>query len=248
MKIVGKTDIGTGRTENQDNYRAGRMRDDTAWAVVCDGMGGAAAGALASSVAVTVLEEELVCGLQSDLPTAGIRELLEKAVRCANSKVFSLSQAEIDKRGMGTTLVAAVLKNNKIHIVHAGDSRAYLFHGGMLDRLTKDHSIVQELVENGTLTEAEAASHPKKNLITRALGVQETLELDYSERQLRAGDVLLLCSDGLTNAAAEEELCKILEKTEFFDTAKAMIQLALSADGQDNITALLVKAEQAEEK
>ncbi|MEG0803862.1 MAG: SpoIIE family protein phosphatase, partial [Pygmaiobacter sp.] len=110
------------------------------------------------------------------------------------------------------------------------------------------HSIVQELVENGTLTEAEAASHPKKNLITRALGVQETLELDYSERQLRAGDVLLLCSDGLTNAAAEEELCKILEKTEFFDTAKAMIQLALSADGQDNITALLVKAEQAEEK
>lgn len=247
MKIVGRTDIGKGRSENQDNYRAGRMADDTVWAVVCDGMGGAAGGALASRLAVDSMEQTLVEGLSPDITQAGIRDLLEKAAQKANQAIYQRSRTDTSVRGMGTTLVALVLKNGTASLVHAGDSRAYLYHGGVLDRLTRDHSIVQELVENGTLTEEQAASHPKKNLITRALGVEQTLRADYGEHRVKNGDILLLCSDGLTNFAPEDELTAILAGNEFFSAADEMIRLALAADGQDNITALLVQAEQAEE-
>lgn len=247
MKIVAKTDIGKGRSENQDNYRAGRQKDDTVWAVVCDGMGGANGGALASAIAVEQMEETLVNGLQNAQSAAQLRSLLEHAAQQANTAVYTHAQKEPSLRGMGTTMVALILKNQIAYLTHAGDSRAYLYHAGTLDRLTRDHSMVQEMVENGTLTEDEAAVHPKKNLITRALGVSPALETEYGERRVRENDVLLLCSDGLTNFATEKELCDILENTEFFSTADEMIRLALDADGQDNITALLIKAEKSEE-
>ena len=247
MKIVARTDIGKGRAENQDNYRAGRQSDDTVWAVVCDGMGGAAGGALASRLAVEQMEEVFCKGLRSDLSAEQVRSLMEQAAAQANDTVYRRAQDEWEVQGMGTTLVALVLKNGKAHLLHAGDSRAYLYHGGVLEQLTKDHSVVQHLVETGALTEREAAIHPKKNLITRALGVAPVLQCDYSIYSVSAGDILLLCSDGLTNSASEAELAAVLAGTDFFSAADEMIRLALSQDGQHNITALLVKAEQAED-
>lgn len=247
MKIIGKTDIGNGRSENQDNYRAGRQADDTVWGVVCDGMGGAAGGALASSLAVNSMEQTLAEGLLPGLSVEALRLVLQTAVTRANEVVFARAQSDAAMRGMGTTLVAVIVKNGMAFLAHAGDSRAYLYHAGTLDRLTRDHSMVQEMVERGTLTEEQAADHPKKNLITRALGVSPELQAEYGERRVRAGDILLLCSDGLTNFATEKELCEVLDQTDFFNTADRMVQLALGADGQDNITALLIKAEQSEE-
>lgn len=246
MKIVGKTDIGLGRKENQDNYRAGRQPDDTVWAVVCDGMGGAAGGALASRLAVNSMEESLLSRLGAG-QTGAVCESLEAAVARANTAVYERAQAQKDVRGMGTTLVAAIVKNGVVYLAHAGDSRAYLYHGGKLLLLTRDHSMVQEMVERGTLTEEQAASHPKKNLITRALGVDGRVEAEYGRCPIEPGDILLLCSDGLTNFATEKELCEVLDRADFFSAADEMIALALACGGQDNITALLIKAEQSEE-
>ena len=246
MKIVGRTDIGKRRSENQDNYRAGRQADDTVWAVVCDGMGGARGGAVASGIAVSVMEDELADKLVPELSTEEIRSLLEQAVEHANSEIFDLSCADPTKRGMGTTLVAMVVRNGLAQIVHAGDSRAYLYRDGKMIRLTRDHSMVQEMVENGTLTPQEAEVHPKQNLITRAVGVNPRLKVEYSECTAVQGDVFLLCSDGLTNCTTEEELCDILEQNDFFASAEEMIQTALEAGGQDNITVVLLKMEATE--
>ena len=149
---------------------------------------------------------------------------------------------------MGTTLVALVLKDGLAHIIHAGDSRAYLYRDGWLERLTRDHSMVQELVENGSLTPQEAEVHPNKNLITRAGGVGAELAVEYGERQMRPGDTLLLCSDGLTGAVAEEELRDIIQQSSFFDTASVMVQQALDAGGKDNITAVLVQVDATKEQ
>jgi len=248
MRIVAKTDIGKARSENQDNYRAGRQSDDTVWAVVCDGMGGARGGAFASSMAVTAFEAEFIKGLMPGLPAAGVRSLMEAAAERANREIYELAQQDEDKRGMGTTLVALVLKDGLAHIIHAGDSRAYLYRDGWLERLTRDHSMVQELVENGSLTPQEAEVHPNKNLITRAVGVGPELAVEYGERQMRPEDILLLCSDGLTGAVTEEELSEIIQQSNFFDTASAMVQQALAAGGKDNITAVLVQVDATKEQ
>lgn len=247
MKIVGRTDIGRRRTENQDNYRAGRQSDDTIWAVVCDGMGGARGGAVASSIAVSVLEQRFSGGLTPQLPEDGIRALMEDAASQANREVYQLACADPSKRGMGTTLVALVLRGSTVHLMHAGDSRAYLYRSGALERLTRDHSMVQEMVENGSLTPQQAENHPNKNLITRAVGVNAELEVEYGERQVQPGDILLLCSDGLTNSVSEQDLCGILAGGEFFGAADAMVRAALAGGGQDNITSVLVKVEATEE-
>ncbi|HIV86836.1 MAG TPA: Stp1/IreP family PP2C-type Ser/Thr phosphatase [Candidatus Pygmaiobacter gallistercoris] len=246
MKIVGRTDIGKRRSENQDNYRAGRQADDTVWAVVCDGMGGARGGAVASGIAVSVMEEELSQKLVPELGQDQIRRLLEQAVEHANGEIFDLACADPTKRGMGTTLVAMVVKRGTAQIIHAGDSRAYLYRAGKLIRLTRDHSMVQEMVEKGSLTPQEAEVHPNKNLITRAVGVNPKLRAEYSECTAEQGDTFLLCSDGLTNFTTEEELCEILGQEDFFTSADKMVQAALETGGQDNITAVLLKMESTE--
>lgn len=243
MKIVGKTDIGHGRNENQDNYRAGRQPDDTVWAVVCDGMGGAAGGSLASRLAVASMENTLAAELSARLSRQDIKQLLLSAVKKANEAVFGRAKNQPDLRGMGTTLVAVIVKDKVAYFAHAGDSRAYLYHNQNLEQLTKDHSMVQEMVERGAITEEEAVSHPRKNLITRALGVGAVLEAEYSEYPIENQDILLLCSDGLSNFATEKELCDVLNRADFFSAADQMVELALGAGGQDNITALLIKAE-----
>ena len=202
MKLAGKTDVGSVRPENQDDYRAGELPGGAVWALVCDGMGGAKGGREASQGACNVIEnffqeQYAQCGAGQEEP------FLKKALLYANRFVFQKAAHEEALAGMGTTAVCALVRSGNVYLCHAGDSRAYLIRDGKLTQLTHDHSYVQELVDCGTITEEEAEHHPQKNIITKALGVDYRLEPEVTSVQLQAKDLLLLCSDGLTNAVRE---------------------------------------------
>ena len=245
MKLAGKTDVGRVRQENQDDYRAGELPGGAAWALVCDGMGGAKGGREASqgacNVIETVFQEQYAqCG-------AGQEEtFLKKALISANRYVFHKAAHEESLAGMGTTAVCALVRGGTAYLCHAGDSRAYLFRDGRLAQLTHDHSYVQELVDCGTITVEEAEHHPQKNIITRALGVDYRLEPEFTSAELRAGDLLLLCSDGLTNMVPLPRLEQILGQGAFYDLPDRLVDAANENGGSDNITALLLAVEPTE--
>lgn len=246
MKLAGKTDKGGFRKENQDNYRAARLPDDTVWAVVCDGMGGAAAGQLASQIATDALEDCFTAGL-AQLADGGEQAFLARCLAQANRAVYAESLRSPQNRGMGTTAVCVLVRRGTAHVAHVGDSRAYLCRPGELAQLTVDHSMVQQLVQSGQITRQQAAMHPNKNLITKALGVEPQVEGDYTSVPVRQGDVLLLCTDGLSGAVPDGQLQAILEHTPFFITPRKLVERALAAGSQDNITALLVGVEPTED-
>lgn len=246
MKLAGKTDIGSFRSENQDNYRAARMPDDTVWGIVCDGMGGAASGQLASQIATDALENCFEAGLRG-LQRGQERAFLLHCITQANRAIYSHANENPDHKGMGTTAVCSLIRNEILHIVHVGDSRAYLCRGGQITQLTKDHSMVQQLVEAGRITTEEAEHYPHKNLITKALGVEPLVEADYTTVPVKTGDVILLCSDGLSGVVPDEQILSIVEQNPFFTVPRRLIDQALKAGGQDNITALLIEVEQTED-
>ncbi|MEG1126658.1 MAG: Stp1/IreP family PP2C-type Ser/Thr phosphatase [Oscillospiraceae bacterium] len=246
MKISGKTDIGNQRSENQDNYRAGREQDDTVWALVCDGMGGARGGKLASSIAASQIERVFSGQMSAKLSSLDLRTLMTQAIAGANTLIYNASLKDIAMLGMGTTAVCAAVQNGYLHYVNVGDSRIYLYRNHAFTQLSRDHSMVQELVEQGSITEQEAYVHPHKNLITRALGVAETVQADYGECAVKNGDLILLCSDGLTNYVSTEDIIDIIETAPFFNCAEMLIDKALANNGQDNITAVLVQVEETD--
>jgi protein phosphatase len=168
-------------------------------------------------------------------------------VQEANRQIFDVSRAERERAGMGTTLTAAYLADSNLTIAHVGDSRAYLFRDGSLKRLTQDHSLVDELVRRGKLTEEQAAEHPQRSIITRALGPEPEVEVDTWTYPVRAGDVLLLCSDGLTSMVSEERIGEILASCDSLkNAAPALIDEANAAGGRDNITVVLFRIEEVE--
>ena len=235
MKLAGKTDVGRVRQDNQDDYRAGELPGDAAWALVCDGMGGARGGREASQCACSVIERCFQEQYSQCIP--GEEEtFLKKALLSANRYVFQKALREESLAGMGTTAVCALVRGGKAYLSHAGDSRAYLYRDGKLAQLTHDHSYVQEQAEH----------HPQKNIITRALGVDYRLEPEFTTVALQAGDVLLLCTDGLTNAVPMEQLEQLLRSESFYDLPDALIRTANENGGPDNITALLVGIEPME--
>ena len=243
MKLAGKTDVGSVRSENQDDYRAGELNSDAAWGLVCDGMGGARGGREASVSACDVIEHSFHEQYAQCLP--GDEEtFLKRALINANRFVFQKASREEELAGMGTTAVCALVRGGNAFICHAGDSRAYLVRGGRLTQLTHDHSYVQELVDCGTITVEEAEHHPQKNIITRALGVDYRLEPEFATAQLHSGDILLLCSDGLTNAVPKEQLEQLLRTGKFYDLPDLLIRTANENGGPDNITALLLCVEE----
>ncbi len=245
MKLAGKTDIGCTRAENQDDYRAARLPGGDAWGVVCDGMGGANGGKLAASLAASWFENTLQAAMaRGEVPDP--QNFLNQTVAGMNRAVHDQSLKGPEYSGMGTTAVCALVQRGVAHIVHVGDSRAYLRRGRRMIRLTKDHSMVQQLLESGQITPEEAEKHPRKNLITRAVGVSGTVQADYTCCPLAEGDVLLLCSDGLSNLVSEEEMEEVITNTSFFDVPDRLVQLALRAGGQDNITVLLMGTEPGE--
>ncbi len=242
MKIVAKTDIGNQRSENQDNYRAGKQQDGTVWALVCDGMGGTQGGKIASTVASEYMEMIFSQKIDEIKKPSEVKKFVIKTLKNINAAIYKKSEEDVQMQGMGTTVVCAVVRNNLVQYVHAGDSRAYLFTNGCLLQLTKDHSMVQELIDQGTITAEEAKIHPNKNLITRAIGVADTLDVDYGECVIKKGDILLLCTDGLTNFVSDEKIKQVLSKTSFEQTAEKLVSNALDNNGLDNITVLLVAA------
>ena len=239
MKLAGKTDVGRVRQENQDDYRAGELPGGAVWALVCDGMGGAKGGREASQGACNVIEQVF----QEQYAQCGAGQegaFLKKALISANRYVFNKAAHEESLAGMGTTAVCALVRGGEATLCHAGDSRAYLCRGGKLTQLTHDHSYVQELVDCGTITEEEAEHHPQKNIITKALGVDYRLEPEVTSVQLQAKDLLLLCSDGLTNMVPVEQMEQLLAQGPFYDLPDRLVDAANENGGSDNITALLL--------
>ena len=226
------TDTGRQRRANED-----ALLSRSPLFVVADGMGGAQAGEVASQIAVEAFKR----GLRNSLePEAALAEL----TREANARIHELSHSHTEQAGMGTTLTAMYVGEQDVAIAHVGDSRAYCLRDGELIRLTDDHSLVDELMRQGRLTPEEAEEHPQRSVITRALGPEGTVEVDTRSFHARAGDVYLLCSDGLTTMLSERELTRVLrEHRPLRGAGEALIAAANAAGGRDNITVLLVRLE-----
>jgi serine/threonine protein phosphatase PrpC len=243
--IVGCTDTGMIRKTNQDDFAYGKLNENISYTVVCDGMGGANGGSVASSAAVKVISEAITNGFKDEFDNAQVKALLCNSVQSANSYVYNLSISELTLNGMGTTVVACIVYNNIAsnsiaYIAHAGDSRAYFVNSEGITQITRDHSIVQRLVENGKLTPDEAREHPKKNIITRALGVEKCLDIDLYETTLTDNDAIIICTDGLSNHVDTQTIYSIAIQYGFENCAKQLINVANENGGSDNITIVVI--------
>ena len=239
MNALGKTDVGLRRHENQDTFAVETIGKSVA-AVVCDGMGGAEGGQIASTLAVETFLKELRALLREDMSVEQLRELASFCVAQANTAVYERA-LEDDCRGMGTTLVSAVAGEKGTVVCNVGDSRAYLIRGGEITRITHDHSVVQTLVESGNITAEEARTHPNRNLITRALGTEEMTQCDAFEVTFQRGDKLLLCTDGLVVTATDEDICRaVCSGKSSEQDLDELIALAKAQGAPDNVTVVLV--------
>lgn len=240
MKTFSITDIGILRTMNQDYFFAsetavGNMPN---LFIVSDGMGGHKAGDYASRYTV---ERVVASVLRSDKENPV--EVIETAIEKANEILVKEAENDESKRGMGTTLVVAVVKGSKMSVANVGDSRLYVI-GNEIEQITRDHSYVAEMFRQGKVTAEEVREHPQKHMITRAVGAAETIEPDFFEVELKKDDIVLMCTDGLTNMVQDEEICKIIkESPSLEEAAKELVNLANKNGGTDNITIVLVKPE-----
>ena len=229
MKIAAITDIGSCRQENQDNYCAQQLAGGTAWGIVCDGMGGVNGGRIAARIATDTMQQYFARHMKALQPGME-KTFIMRGFDITNRAVYEKSTSDPEMQGMGTTGVCAYASRGLAHVVHAGDSRAYLFHAGSLRQITRE----------------QAAIHPQKNLITRALGVSANIVPEYNRCEIEDGDILLLCSDGLTNMVSDEDIAQVLREVPFFDATSILVDRALQAGGQDNITVLLMGVETTE--
>jgi serine/threonine protein phosphatase PrpC len=231
-----KTDTGRQRHANEDSYFA-----QAPVFAVADGMGGAQAGEVASRIAAGAFEH----GVDSEVPAEGqLREIAQEA----NREIHELAQKDSSRAGMGTTLTAALLRDDEVAFGHVGDSRAYVMRDGKLKRLTKDHSLVEELRRSGRLTEEQAEEHPQRSIITRALGPEPKVNVDTMTFPAKDGDVFLLCSDGLTTMVSDEEITAILlESKSLRGGVSKLVDAANRGGGRDNITAVAFRVAEAGE-
>src|SRR3954452_18462274 len=234
-----KTDTGRQRHANEDSYFA-----RSPLFAVADGMGGAQAGEVASRIAAGAFERP--GQVSADEPAEG---QLEQIAQAANREIHQLAQQDSARAGMGTTLTAALFRDGEVALGHVGDSRAYVLRGGQLKRLTKDHSLVEELRRQGRLTEEEAEEHPQRSIITRALGPEPNVNVDTMTFPARSGDVFLLCSDGLTTMVSDDEIRQILvESRTLLAAVNKLVEAANRGGGRDNITAVAFRVADADAK
>ena len=239
LKVGARSDVGMIRSGNEDNFFA-EADDRRGVFVVADGMGGHAAGEVASEMAVQIVSRHLL-SLTSVLDQASA-EKLAKAMRDANRAIYDRMLAEVDKQGMGTTASVLVLSDNQFLIGQIGDSRIYLLRDGALTQLTKDHSYVQEQVDAGLLTPEQARYHPYSNVITRCVGASESVDADIYEGEMKPGDVFLLASDGLTGMVDDRRLqAMLLARSGPGRIVDALIAEANGRGGLDNITAIVIQ-------
>ncbi len=241
MRISAKTDIGMVRTSNQDSYSAGELSGGVAWAVVCDGMGGAAGGNVASATSVRIISHTISECYREGMKPSSVYNMLESGISGANATLYDMAKKDESLAGMGTTCVAAIVAHSKVYVAHVGDSRAYrISEKGEIVQLTRDHSMVQDLVENGRITPDEAKTFPGKNIITRAIGVDPRVAVDFVEDEFEEGDTLLICTDGLTNFVSDEEILHSIKETGCFEYAEKLVDLANKHGGGDNITVVSI--------
>ena len=240
MRIVAKTDKGNVRDSNQDAYAVGEFSDEVVWSVVCDGMGGAAGGNIASALAVKVISDKINASYRNQMRDSSIKNMLDSALTAANIEVFDFDEAQPDLRGMGTTVVCAIVRDNQAYIVHAGDSRAYVINNGNIRQITTDHSMVQDLLLRGKITPEEAEHHPNKNIITRAVGVNKAIEIDFEQIDLEDDDTLLICTDGLSNYVSNDEMLELMSDGKHYAFADRLVKKANENGGGDNITVVVI--------
>lgn len=241
MQAWGLTDPGMVRSQNQDDYAIIKLSKDQLLAVVCDGMGGARSGNIASKMAVDLFSNEVRKTVKSNMKQDRIDHMLTDALELANKAVFEQSQLSEEYQGMGTTLVAALFQKDTVTIINVGDSRAYLFNKDGVSRVTTDHSLVELMVQRGELSKEAAKSHPGKNLITRAVGTESTVESDVFHHRLNKGDSILLCSDGLSNLLSDQEiLFEVIHGVHKSDCCQRLMKIANYRGSPDNVTIALI--------
>jgi protein phosphatase len=260
LRLFARTDVGQVREHNEDNFlvadlsrrsrglleanRASNVGIHGSLFAVCDGMGGAAAGEIASQLAVDIIYERMIDGLD---PARGLHRddlarRLVRAVEAAGLRIFQEAKADRTRRGMGTTVTAAALVDDHLFFAQVGDSRGYVLRGDTLTQVTRDQSLVNQLIEAGQLTEEEAETFEHNNIILQALGTADTVQVDLTYTELRKGDVLLLCSDGLSGMVRFDEIREIMRThKEPLDACKALTERANQAGGHDNITVIIVQ-------
>lgn len=244
MIAAGITDRGKVRQENQDNYYVDVLHDrGQALVVICDGMGGAKAGDVASEMATELFVAEVKKRFTPSMKPHYMREVMAEAVKAANAVVFERSGESDALSGMGTTIVAALIDHEDCVIMNVGDSRAYLLSGGGIRRVTNDHSLAEELLRQGRLTPRQAKAYPAKNMITRAVGTEGRVEPEFYAEKLAQGDIVLLCSDGLTNMVTDDEILSCVQASgDIFEAGNRLVALANERGGHDNITVVMLGA------
>ena len=241
MYVFGATDIGRVRSSNQDSYRCGKLNETAVYAIVCDGMGGANGGNIASNIAADIMEKRVVSQYRENMPEASVLNMLESAVDAANIEVFDRATADPELMGMGTTLITVIVDNGRAMVVHVGDSRVYYLSSDELRQVTTDHSVVQEMIQKGQITEEQAKAHPRKHFITRAIGVENEVRPDFDVFDMKPKDRVLLCSDGLTNMIQQEKLKALLGQNAVDTLPAELISQANENGGEDNITAVIIE-------
>ena len=241
MQYWGLTDAGSVRPQNQDAYKIEQLDKNTLLCVVCDGMGGAKSGNVASNLALDVFVEEVRNTWTAGMNQEKIDQMLEAAVKLANFTVFDQAMQFEEFNGMGTTLVAVLIQEQKVSVINVGDSRAYLVSRNGIRCLTKDHSLVQMMVDRGELTPEVARTYPGKNYITRAIGTDTLVESDIYHLDVERGDSLLLCSDGLSNLMDDQEiLFEVVHGVNKQYCCQRLLDIAKNRGAPDNVTSILV--------
>ena len=248
-EFFARTDCGRVRPNNED---AVSVDAEANIAVLADGMGGYSAGEVASSMAASLIRTEMgrwLAQTQQPLPSHDVRRALEMCVENANQAIYGAALANPEYTGMGTTLVVGVLNGERLVLGHVGDSRCYRLRAGVLKQITRDHSWLQEQLDAGLITPQQAAVSTSRNLVTRALGVEPTVLVEINEFKMESNDLLLMCSDGLSEMLAQDEIAALVSTNETLeDKTERLIAAANANGGRDNISVLLVQAGQAERK
>ncbi len=251
IDIANISDVGRRRPHNEDSTLSNL---DEGVAVLADGMGGYKAGEVASAIAVMTTYNNIKAGIQrintgqiqASTGLTGVSDILKKAVVQANANIYNTAESDAECQGMGTTIVACLFHDNMITVAYVGDSRLYRKRGGTLSQVTKDHSLIQELIDKGVYTPEEAIANTPKNLVTRALGIEETVEVDVLEEAVQVGDIYLLCSDGLNDMVDDEEIHLTLSKysANLLQVARELVRKANEKGGKDNISVILIRVQE----
>ncbi len=239
MQVSSKTDTGLVRSENQDRVKCLLLEEDTVLVVICDGMGGENAGSEASRITVSEIVKRITSGFRHHFDGNSLRNLMLSSINAANSLVYEKSQNNSEMEGMGTTCIVGIVKQDVAYIYSVGDSRVYLIHDGM-KQITKDHTYVQMLYDRGEITEQQMKNHVQRNIITRAVGINNSVNADYYEIEFPENGVLLFCTDGLSTYCDQSRIEEIILNNDLEQASSQLIEYANCCGGKDNATVALI--------